>query len=93
MWIYIEHRSTESTHLFGLVSDSRGGDYTVLALVLQPEGSIGNLPTCRKSADAVDLQNVIPLPGSMVQRGRWSHLCLVWPPGEAGVSTFESYLS
>jgi hypothetical protein len=92
MWIYIEHRSSSPTHLFGLTSsDSRSGEYTVVALVLQPDGALAVLPTSRKSADAVDMSNPFSLPGSMIQRGRWTHLGVVWAPGEAGLSTYLIY--
>ncbi|KAG9085009.1 hypothetical protein FRC06_003772 [Ceratobasidium sp. 370] len=89
MWIYIEHRSSSPTHLFGFTaSDPRSGQYTIFALVLQPDGGLAVMPTSRKSSDAVDLSNPISLSRSMIPRGKWSHLGVVWGPGEAGLKMY-----
>ncbi|KAG8791696.1 hypothetical protein FRC12_008394, partial [Ceratobasidium sp. 428] len=89
LWIYIEHRSSSPTHLFGFTSsDSRSGEYVVFALALQPDGGLAVMPTSRKTSDAVDLSSPINLPGSMIQRGKWSHLGVVWAPGEAGLKMY-----
>ncbi|KAJ1299892.1 hypothetical protein OPQ81_005012 [Rhizoctonia solani] len=86
MWIYIEHRSHLAVHLFGcLSSEPRGGQSTLFALVLKPDGCLAIQPGFRKASDAVDLQGVITLPGSMIQRGRWTHLGLTWASGETGL--------
>ncbi|QRV82971.1 beige protein [Ceratobasidium sp. AG-Ba] len=89
MWIYIEHRSPSPTHLFGFTSsDSRAGQYTVMALVLQPDGGLAVMPTFRKNSDAVDISSPVTLPGSMIQRGKWTHLGLTWAPAEAGIKMY-----
>ncbi|KAG8690949.1 hypothetical protein FRC11_007896 [Ceratobasidium sp. 423] len=86
MWIYIEHRSHRPIHLFGcLSSESRGGQSTLFALVLKPDGCLAIQPGFRKTSDAIDLQGGITLPGSMIQRGRWTHLGLTWAAGETGL--------
>ncbi|KAG8739840.1 hypothetical protein FRC10_005070 [Ceratobasidium sp. 414] len=75
MWIYIEHRSSSPTHLFGFTSsDARSGEYNVFALVLRPDGGLAVMPTFRKR--------------SMIPRGKWSHLGVVWGPGEAGLKMY-----
>ncbi|CAE6467269.1 unnamed protein product [Rhizoctonia solani] len=89
MWIYIEHRSHAPVHLFGCLSvESRGGQYTIFALVLKPDGCLAIQPSSRKTSDAVDLQGTITLPGSMIQRGRWTHLGLTWASGESGLKMY-----
>ncbi|CAE6451233.1 unnamed protein product [Rhizoctonia solani] len=86
MWIYIEHRSHLPIQLFGcLSSESRGPPFTLFGLVLKPDGCLAIQPGFRKASDAVDLQGSITLPGSMIQRGRWTHLGLTWASGEAGL--------
>ncbi|KAG9093766.1 hypothetical protein FS749_013788 [Ceratobasidium sp. UAMH 11750] len=89
MWVYIEHRSSSPTPLFGFTSsDPRSGEYNIFALVLQPDGGLAVMPPSRKSADAVDLSNPIRLSGSMIPRGKWLHLGVVWGPGEAGLKMY-----
>ncbi|KDN41354.1 hypothetical protein RSAG8_07469, partial [Rhizoctonia solani AG-8 WAC10335] len=86
MWIYIEHRSHLPIRLFGCLSpESRGPPSTLFALVLKPNGCLAIQPGFRKTSDAVDLQDSITLPGSMIQRGRWTHLGLTWASGETGL--------
>ncbi|CAE6438893.1 unnamed protein product [Rhizoctonia solani] len=85
MWIYTEHRSHLPIHLFGCFSsETRGAQSTLFALVFKPDGCLAIQPGSRKASHAVDLQGAITLPGSMIQRGRWTHLGLTWTAGEQG---------
>ncbi|KAF8696543.1 Beach protein, partial [Rhizoctonia solani] len=86
LWIYIEHRSHVPVHLFGCVSaESRGAQSTLFALVLKPDGCLAIQPNSRKTSETSDGQGIVTLPGSMIQRGRWTHLGLTWGSGESGL--------